>query len=428
MSIDRDERAIRMADRAETMLEAGLIDHAAELIEAAMKLNPDLAHGRLLQARVELGRHQPRHALRALSAERLAHPDDEPSPESVLLQARALAQAGRLELATKCAQRLTEQYPDDERGHRLLSGILTARGMNDQAIESLREVRRLSPGDRGTSRTLAELVEPSNPREAAELLLEDYRKAQSAEVLLRLARVYRASGQYRDADEAMRTVLSRCPHETGLWIEAGELAMVLGDHTTARARLARASELDDHPQARIALATLDLQAGRFAKAGRRLWHVMRHGHRDREVICGMMVASLAAGKHRLAKRIIRKLGTGVSRAERREASARWWTHAAMGRATLLASGEVRLSEQVDSPLRRLLGHTTPLLAQHARDCPRHADAHYHHANCLASLQQVDEARDAVQQAVTINPRYRAALSLRDRLGSDGRETPLPAAA
>jgi hypothetical protein len=37
--------------------------------------------------------------------------------------------------------------------------------------------------------------------------------------------------------------------------------------------------------------------------------------------------------------------------------------------------------------------------------------HYHHARCRAALQQHQQARDAVQQAVAINPNYAEAQRL-----------------
>jgi len=422
MTTDRAEQAIRLADRAEAMLEAGLVASAAELIQEALKINPDLPHGRLLEARVELTRHQPRHALRALSAERLIDADQPPTPEAMLLQARALAQAGRLPLATQSAQRFVVRFPDDVRGHRLLAGLLITQDMTEPAIESLRQVRRLDPADRGVTRILSELLEPTDPNEAAELLMADYSRAHSIEVLLRLARLYRDNARYRDADEAMRTVLTRSPRDAALWIEAGELAIVNGDHETARTRLEQAVALDDSRASRIALAQLDLQGGRFARAGHGLWRLVRDGVSDCEVVCGLMVACIAAGRLGLAEKINHQFGHGISRAERRTTSAQWWTHAALGQATQHAAAPLNQAQQVDSPLRSMLKHATTALAQQAKAHPERADAHYHHANCLRAAGQQDEASASLEQAIKINPRYRDALALQHRLeiaGSDG---------
>jgi len=427
MNLQNLEQAARLADRAEAMLEAGLAVQAARLTEQAITLNPDLSRGRLLQARVELSRHQPKHALRALTAERLAHPDQEPSPESLLLQAKALAQAGKVELAVSCARRLTEKFPDDERAHRVLAGVYAAQGKDALAAQSLRQVHRLSPGDGTVVRTLADLIGSDHPQEAATLLRAEYRKSHDVHVMLRLARVHRQCGQLRDADEAMRGVLGRCPHDASLWHEAAGLSVAMDDLTTAQLRLQQAMRLKTSPQVLTDLATVELRVGAFAKAGRRLWQLTRHGSQGYETICGLMVACLAADKPRLAKRIMRKYGARISRAERRSASARWWCHASQGQAVLLATGGEAERHADTSPLKRLLSRASGNLARESEEHPMRADVHYHYARCLDALEDETRATDHVKKALDINPQYQSAHRLQLHLdGGDDTETRIAA--
>ena len=171
MNVDRLNSARQFLDRATLALDGGQLDLARQQLAFALKLDPSLAEARLIQARLDLHTARPLDALSALDAHDQYHPDHRDDPKVAFLRARALCRSGQDTEALDLLPKLARQYPDDERPHRLLAALRLKLEQVDGAIESLTQILRLKPSDRSVRRTLADLMCPTRPDDAAALLL-----------------------------------------------------------------------------------------------------------------------------------------------------------------------------------------------------------------------------------------------------------------
>ena len=105
-------------DHAQLALAGNLLGVALDHVRAALRMDPDHAEARVLEARIRLRRHEPRLALTALdNRDHVAHPDPDPQgssrPDVAMLRATALAAQGKLDLAVTIMESLAQEFPDD---------------------------------------------------------------------------------------------------------------------------------------------------------------------------------------------------------------------------------------------------------------------------------------------------------------------------
>lgn len=413
-----DARVEHHLDLALSSLEAGLLAEAQTQIEASLRLDPGHLTARLVQARIHLAAARPVEALAAVEAMNLYHPAGAKSPQAGMLRAQALLHARMDAIARTQLQQLTTDFPDDVRPHRLLAQLNLREERWDDAVQCLRHVVRLAPSDDASRRLLAQLIADSQP-DASAKLLEDAGESSSA-TRLRLAELYRMTDRHRDAQSLYDQLLEQYPHDPSVWLSAGRLADGDGAVDLARRRLERAATLQGrgNSSAMSALALMHMHAGRFEAAGRCWFRVTRRTRDDMRAWAGLLVCAVMCGRIRLAQRAARPLEVQSSKSERRLLLADLWQRAAGGRviAQHTAADEEVPAGHANS-LDRLLRRAAEVFERQIHSFPRRADAHYHLAASREAIGQIDAAKNAVQDALDINPAYRAAANLRQRLAA-----------
>jgi tetratricopeptide (TPR) repeat protein len=432
MTLSQLEHARAQLDRARAAMAAGLADLAAMHIQASLHRCPDFAPARLAEADLCLMRNDPKGVLAALDCLDLYDPEHRDAPQIQFLRAEALIRAGHDQQAGHLLDQLAEQYPDDVRPHRLHAGLAMKLGQVGDAIVHLRRVQRLAPSDAAARRLLSELLAQRDPQAAIEALDATAFGAAAGEgedaraTLLTLARLYRRAGRERDAQDLYAQLLRENPGDAALWTEAGILADDLGDDRLAVIRLhtaVRSAAAAANAAALSALARAHQHAGRFRSAARCWFRLARLRERAEiaaksatilEAKAGLLVSALEAGRQRLLRRIQKDLATHSSPQERRRALAIHWSHTALGRVIHLIRNPVPVAAPL-SPLAGLLQNSTKTLQAHAGQFPGRADSQYYLALCQQAAGDSRGARQSVNSALAINPRYAAARRLADRL-------------
>lgn len=415
MNLHELDQARTAFDRAEAALSAHLPHEALEHVEQAIRLDPSNPTTRLLEARIRLRLNQPQLALTALDIHNHLAPRQHAQPGPTLLRAKALAKEGRLELAMGLLERLARQLPDHVRVHRMLAGLAMQLQRIDRAVEALRRVVQMTPGDDASHRLLLTLESDRDPDTALARLLDRLqgRRLPDPRLLLRAARLCRRVGRLREAEDHWRKLLELRPHDQSLWIEAGELADAMGEAALAHQRLSKACRMPGRYRASAlaAMATLCMHLGRWSQAAWNWWRLTRLNRHDLGAWAGLLVCAHCAGRARLAHRAQQILVAHSSPQERRAILARLWHHAAAHHALETTSPSDAARLDGPSPLRDLLRLAARSLERAAHKHRDRADVHYHRGVCEAALGNTQTATRSIQQALAINPRYAAALRL-----------------
>ncbi len=420
MNLDRYTEATEHLHLALAHLAADMPDEALRSVGKCLELEPGSSAARLAEARIQLARHQPRLALKALDAHDHYHPERRETPQVMMLRARALVRTSGDALSRSLLENLAARFPDDARAHRMLAGLCIKQDQLDRAIVHLRQVVRLEPSDTASRSTLATLLGRHQPEAAAELLRSDPTANDPPDRRLTAARLYTRAERYREAEELYAPLLTERRDEAALWQEAGTLADAMGDDTLAIARLGRAVQLTEmrDPTALAALAAAHMHAGRLAIAGRWWWRLTRRQPHDTQARGGLIVCALAAGKLRLARRALRILNIRTAPHERRQTLSALWFHAAVGQSVRRARrGELQSVKPVTSALSMMLSKASVTLLRHARRLPQRADTHYHLAVCYDATGNAPAARQSVDRALRINPNYTSAKQVSQRLAA-----------
>jgi len=411
-----DARLEHHLDLALAAFDAGLISEAKSQVDACVRLDPGHIAARLAQARINLAADKPVEALAAIESVSMYDPQAGRSPQVLMLRAESLVR-GRMD-ASAHAQlvELIALFPDDVRAYRLLAQLNMREERYDDVAENLRHIVRLSPTDESARRMLAQLIRDDRPEEGITLL--ENGADDSAVTRLRLAELYRATSRHREANDLYAQLTEAYSHDPSVWHAAGDLADADGANDAAIKRLERASALlgRRNASAQRSLALTFMHAGRFQAAGRCWWRVTRRVADDVRAWAGLVVCAVICNRARLAQRASRPLDVQTSKSERRLLLADLWLHAAGGRVIAQhTTGRELASDDHVGALNRLLHRAAGVLEQHNVEHPRRADAHFHLAAAREAMSQMDEARKSVLAALAINPSYRAAAELSERL-------------
>ena len=414
-------------DRAKLALAGNLLDSALEQVRAALRLDPDAAEARLLEARIRLRRHEPRLALSALdNHDRRDHPEaaenpgaaadhtDAASPETAMLRATALASSGKTDLALPMMESLAQEFPDDTRVLRALAGMQVHAGHHRAAAIALGRVVALEPEDNASRRLLCDLLAPTAPDAALEALgrIDTASLRRAAQLCRRLDRLAEAEGHYR---QLLAELDRRGGFDAEACLDAAEVAELMGEHALAAERLDAVARSPKSPAATAAeawrgIGRLQLNAGRIGEAGRGFHRAARTAPTDAAAWAGLVSVAQQAGRHGLVRKADARLSALVGRPERRRLLAEAHCHLAG------APGQGRPDAAAHSPLQRMLAETARVMAQTAEKFPRRADVHYHRAVCDTARGETADAGRWLDEALKINPDYAAARELSERLG------------
>jgi len=390
-------------------LEAGFADDAMESIQLCLRDHADDPMVRLVEARIQLARCQPRQTLAALaSLDRME--GYEADSETRLLRLRALFQAGRWEQGDALLARMCEEKAD-ARVLKIVVARALQKGDTGGAVEGLRRLVACDVSDVGARQLLALLVAQEDAQRGAEVL-ESQSSGESER--LTIARLYHKAGRLRDAADVYEQLLKAEPRDAVIWLEAGMLADELGDAQAAVSRLQRAIALGG-PRCRAAmraLARAHMHGGQFAAAARCWWRLMREDETDLVARSGLVICALAAKRPTAARKAMRRLQQSGTRHERRLHLAQHWRHAA---AALVDAAQPNVQAMRDGLLKPLLEDAARTFETHGRQYDNRADTFYHLGICHEALDDTNRAALAAEGALRINPKYAAALELSRRV-------------
>jgi predicted Zn-dependent protease len=216
--------------------------------------------------------------------------------------------------AIKQAREAVRLDPSLPEGHRLLGSLeLAGAGKDpaklDQAIEHLREARRLTPGDTATSATLARALLARGRAGEASRVLDEMPEARSQPSLMRLAAEAKAkSGRSRDAESLYRQMLEGDPGDrdiTAALIDLYEEEDRLDDALTLLSDLEKKDPENPAVAERI---TIDLaRAGRFDEAEKRARGLATKRPENREVRRLLAQVLFEKGEAAASEKILRDL-------------------------------------------------------------------------------------------------------------------------
>ena len=417
-NLNNQMQAQHLLDRALAALDAGIPEQATADLDECLRIEPGNLCARLAQARAALAVNLPRKALSELDDAHLYDPGRTSQPEVAMLRALTLVRCDLDDVARRELERLVERFPDDIRPRRMLAELCIRNGLLDEAAEQMRHVVRLEPTNATARRTLAGLIQESDPQTSINMLLKDETTASNPVTQLLAARLCHEVGRLRDAEEIYDKLLADRPDDPIVWLETGKLADATGADSLATSRLKRAVALTDKGKdvALAALALSHMHAGRLKEAGNCWWRAARCGPDSPNAWAGLLVCAFACDRTTLADRAGRMLDRHWSKSERRAAIADLWPHAA-GAIVIRQNtpDHAHLTIQADSPLNDLLAGAVQTLKSQAQSKPERADTHYHLAACCEALEDVEAASRSIRAALQINPTYAAAADLAKRL-------------
>ena len=417
INIHKQHQAMDRLDLAKAAYHSKQYDRALSHIRRAIELDPQNVTARVLQAGIYLKQNRPNLAMSALRAHEKIAPELADTPEVAMLRAEALSASGFDQIAQTQLRKLAEQLPDDVRPYRMLSGLHVKLKEFNEAINTLRNVVRLSPSDHASGRLLSELLQQRNPQEGLDLLLNGKTDPHEPSVLLRAARQCRELDRLADADELYRSILKHCPGDPALLLEAGQLADEMGEDEVAVNRLDRAASFDSdyRGEAYEALAKVHAHAGRFEAATYCAWKAIRVSRKSVAPWASLAIYAQICGRAKLAGRALGLLNRYTGSRQRQQMLAECWQHAAAAMALEEGINESLPDYPGQSILQKLLKQAVKTLDAVTRDHPQRADAQHHLAVCHFLLNDPTEANIYNDQALAVNPRYEAAIRLAEQI-------------
>jgi tetratricopeptide (TPR) repeat protein len=418
MNLDRDLQARDLGNRAVLALEAGLFEEAFERITRSVHLNPQNAATRLVQAKVELALQRPAGALAALDFHDLYAPHQRDLPQVACVRAQAMVMDKKTFKAQQILQRTVSDYPESAMAHRLLAQVLLATHQRIDAIRHLATVVKLEPNDAVSTRTLATLLEESDPRKSLLLMQSLSDDARTPDEMLYQARLHKKLEQLCEAETIYDALINSEISDPCIFIEAGKLADEMGEYDRAVDRLEKVTTCSEKVafEALCELGIVHMHAGNFDQAGLCWWKASRLERTQSRPWAGVLVCALASGKPSLVSRASDMLDQRCNPITRRELVASLWMHAATGKTiNQQTKAEAVIPQLIASPLETMLNHATSILADHAQKFPRRADTWYHLAHCQKAEGMNIDAMESVKNAIQINPKYASAIKLEEAL-------------
>lgn len=418
MNLDRQSHAIEQLNLALLLLTAGLPDEALAAVQRSLALDPESSRARLVEAQIQVERHEPNLAIQALDTHDQYHPKLRRTLQVMVLRARALLRTNHDDLSRTVLQQLVRAFPDDARFERMLACLSIKQCNTNQAIEHLCHLIQLEPSDIASRHSAVMMLSEQDPQEAADLLSCAPGEPTLASDLLIRARLCQRVGRLRDAEDIYSQLLVEHRDDAELWLEAGQLADTMGADDLAISRLNRAVALDvtNDTKAPVALAKSHMHAGRLAAGGRWWWRIARQQGHDVQAWAGLIVCALATHRTGLAWRALATMSAHGTPAQCRKIIAELWPHAICGQVASHAAEDRTESEQTPlSPLLSLAARACATLEKHAQRVPGQADTHYHLAVCYNAIGDNTSAQQAINTSIQINPSYTKAKKLAQRL-------------
>ncbi len=140
MNLDRHTEATEHLHLALAHLAADMPDEALGAIRKCLDLEPGSSAARLAEARIQLARHRPRLAIKALVSHDHYHPDSRDTPQVMMLRARALVRTSSDKLSQSLLKNLAARFPDDARAHRMLAGLCIKQDQFDVTLTTVGEL------------------------------------------------------------------------------------------------------------------------------------------------------------------------------------------------------------------------------------------------------------------------------------------------
>ncbi|NBB83789.1 MAG: tetratricopeptide repeat protein [Alphaproteobacteria bacterium] len=422
-------------------LDIGDVEHAVEQAGQIVHQHPDHVPARLLLARALLGQDHPAEALDQLNAadqylrvqsEQPSHPapprppeqplgpPDDLNSQALMLRAQTLWRLGEPDAARAALSRVLETQPEHVEALRQLAEGALERNDLLVAMDYLNRLLRSSPDNAPGLELLAEACDRAGDAERAIEAIDRLSPGQgpTRRPSLQRARLLRRAGRIAEADAEYRQLTCIHADDHALAHEAATLAVELGDDAAACRWLNRAAAFGEGhaaAAARLDLAHEHMRCGRFPRAARCCWGVVRHDRAHPQAIAALLVCACVEARDRLIDRCGRMLRRAITTAEpRRRIVAQAWSHAVPGMLLNRLIESQPADEQTD-PLSALLDEAVETLDEAASTDPGFADRHYHLAVAHAALDHKDAAVVALDRALALNRRYAAAARLRASL-------------
>lgn len=313
---------------------AGDLPAAAEAYDRALRLDPGYRYARRRMLRLALqtrdfgrARHDAErlvadaadvpehHFLAALVADREGRDDEARRvyrkaievakgnyPEAYLNLGNLEKSAGDRAAARAAYEKAIALRPRYTAAHVNLARLLDASGDLAGAEATYEKALRLDPGYAPAWLALGQFRSQQGRTGEA---IEDLRRAVAARprydaAELSLGVAYRRAERFDEAVATYRKLLERSPRHVSAWFNLGLSLQARGDAAGARDAFERATGLDaGHVQSRVALADMDLAAGKLADAKRELAEVVDldpddAAERGAQVIARAALAEIAA--------------------------------------------------------------------------------------------------------------------------------------
>ena len=236
------EDVAAQAAQAQQLLDAGQVQQAEELINAAVRERDDVPLALLVQAHVALARGNRGLAYQAYSN---ALALDAANPEALMAVAQLGVGTGHVAEAESAADKVLVLQPEQTDALTVKALIAVARSDVDAAGELADRILRAQPGDLAGLILKSRVQALRGDREAALATLRSQadRYADSPDYAMALAELYRARGDGAGLLEQLGRIRTLAPANLGYRLDLADLLYRTGDRYTARAEIAALIEI-----------------------------------------------------------------------------------------------------------------------------------------------------------------------------------------
>jgi tetratricopeptide (TPR) repeat protein len=428
--IRREPRsAIGFTTKAQFLFAEGRLDDALRSVQSAIALDPRSAASNLLLGRIQLARREPQEAITALQAVTKLSPRFWPAKVDL---ARAFVLARRHGEATAAAEEVLKEQPANADALLLRARALIASG---HAAKAEPDMRKLSAEHPKASAVQAQIG-------TMHVANREYREARGAfersvavdptqlEALTGLVTLDLVEKQPAQATRRIDAALARKPRDTGLMLLAGRTYATAGDLSRAETILKKAIEVNPSAfQAYSLLGQLYVRQKKLPQAISEFEHLAKQ--RPKSVGAPTLVAMLlqAQGKTSEARqRYERVLQTDPRAAVAANNLA--WLYAEQGerldtalQLAQAAKAQLPGRAEVDDTLgwvylkKDLATLAVRSFQESIEKDPKNPSFHYHLGLAYEKTGDPERARQALEQALALNPNFNGADHARKTLQS-----------